>query len=170
MKIKNSENNTNLKIEELTELIISMHKKISDNENFSTDFMLTEKSVDKSFKQIWARLIKEFNLHIYKEEKILFPYLINLPKVERKEIPFEEPYFSNVKKPIEIMKLDHQQLKEYIAQPRDIINKFSFEIQKNEFTQKLQNIFEQIENVIYIEDEVLFPKAMELERKLLKNI
>lgn len=155
-----------MEIDSFTNTLIDLHKKLVDPENYNMfqNFFQSEKEV----LEIVERLFKDLKHHIYKEEKILFPYLINLSKTKRKEIPFEKPYFETVKNPVEIMKSDHEQinesikhLNEYIENEVSILDKDSDEIQK------IKKFIGYVEKVIYLENEILFPNAINIENKFL---
>lgn len=155
-----------MEIDAFINTLIDLHKKLVDQENYS---ML--KKYFQSEKMIFDtvdRLFKNLKLHIYKEEKILFPYLINLSKAKRNEIPFERPYFDTVKKPVEIMNADHEQINENIKCLNEFIEKeVSNSDKESESFQRIKNFIEDVEKVIYLENEILFPSAITLENKFL---
>lgn len=159
-----------LEIDDFTERLFQLHQLLLDEKRFSIDLIIEKISDDKSVKTTADRLIKELKHHIYKEENILFPYLINLSKSSRNEIPFEQPYFESVKNPIEILKSDHELLKECIDKMKKFVSE-SEDMSKHKisFLEKLKNFLEDVERVIYLEDEILFPRAIQIEKSLLKK-
>ncbi len=155
-----------MEIDSFTNTLIDLHKKLVDPENYSMfqDYFQSEKEV----LEIVDRLFKDLKHHIYKEEKILFPYLINLSKTKRKEIPFEKPYFETVKNPVEIMKADHEQINENIKRLNEFIeNEVSILEKETENIKKIKNFIGYVEKVIYLENKILFPNAITLENKFL---
>ncbi len=159
-----------LEIDELTEKLILLHQSLTDEKRFPIDSFPKKFSDNKLFKTTAEKLIKELKHHIYKEEHILFPYLINLSKFFRKEIPFERPYFHSVRNAVEIMKSDHEminvcinKLKVYITDQEDKSKS------NNSFFEKMKIFLEDVERVIYLENEILFNRAIELEKSLLKE-
>ncbi len=170
MKVSKSDEIRNLDLDELTNRITELHNKIVNDEDFTEEFFRKNFTQEKTLTQIWERLVKDFNLHIYKEENILFPYLINLAKSLRNEIPFEQPYFLNVKSPIEIMKSDHEIIVEMIDELKNFLNNFTAEEKKEKKPlSKFESILAEIEEVVYLETEILFPKAIDAERLLLNH-
>lgn len=153
----------------LTYKIIQLHQHLIDVEIYN--FIQKHLGTDKKFCEVFERLLKELKLHIYKEEKILFPYLINLSKTKRNEIPFEKPYFETVKNPVEIMKSDHEQIIENIKSLKKFLIDENSEINKDsKCLQKIKNFIEYVEKVVYLENEILFPTSISLENKILTSL
>lgn len=158
-----------MEIDSFTNTLINLHKKLVDPENYYMfhNFFQSEKEV----LEIVDRLFKDLKHHIYKEEKILFPYLINLSKTKRNEIPFEKPYFETVKNPVEIMKADHEQINEIIKRLNELIeNKVSNSNKESDNIQKIKNFINYVEKVIYLENKILFPNSITLENKILTSL
>lgn len=155
-----------MEMDSFTNTLIDLHKKLVDPENYNM-FQNSFQS-EKEVLEIVDRLFKDLKHHIYKEEKILFPYLINLSKTKRKEIPFEKPYFETVRNPVEIMKTDHEQINEDIKTLKELIeNEISILDKDSDSFQKIKNFIDDVEKVIYLENEILFPNAITLENKFL---
>lgn len=155
-----------LEIDSFAITLIDLHKKLLDQENY--DMLKKYFQSEKMILDTVDRLFKNLKHHIYKEEKILFPYLINLSKTKRKEIPFEKPYFETVKNPVEIMKSDHEQINENIKRLNEYIeNEVSISDKESDDFKKIKNFIGCVEKVIYLENEILFPNAINLENKFL---
>lgn len=111
----------------------------------------------------------ELTLHMKKEELVLFPYIRKMSKVENTGI-LEEPRFGTVKNPIEMMMHEHttegdrfreiERLSNNYTPPLDACNtyKVTFALLK-EFEQDLHLH-------IHLENNILFPKSIELEKSL----
>ncbi|MEP0861315.1 MAG: hypothetical protein HRF52_07730 [Ignavibacterium sp.] len=156
-------------IDVLTEELIRFHKSLIDEKTFFGDLWNEESFPDKSLWENLKRLFKELKLHIYKEEKILFPYLINLSKAFRKEIPFERPYFESVNNPIEIMKSDHELIFENLNQIKMSISGRNFNSnEERQILKKLKEFVDEVESIVYLENKILFPRAIQIEKSLLK--
>jgi regulator of cell morphogenesis and NO signaling len=158
-----------MELDSLTLKLIQLHQHLTDVETYN--FIQKHFGSDKKFSEVVERLFKDLKLHIYKEEKILFPYLINLSKTKRNEIPFEKPYFETVKNPVEIMKSDHEQIIENIKSLKEFITVENSEISRaNECFRKIKNFIEYAEKVIYLENEILFPNSISLENQILLSL
>lgn len=170
LKISNIDELKKLTIDNLTEKLIELHKSLIDERRLSGDLLTEIFADDKLVKSTADRLIKELKHHIYKEEQILFPYLINLSKSFRKEIPFEKPYFNTVKNPIEILKSEHELISDSVYKLKQVIIRVQADSKhKNPLSEKLKDFLEDVEKVIYLENRILFPRALEIEKSLLKQ-
>ncbi|AFH48570.1 Hypothetical protein IALB_0858 [Ignavibacterium album JCM 16511] len=157
-------------IDVITEDIIKMHTELLTDKNFNVESLLNKVETEKTVHELLDKVIKNLKHHIYKEEKILFPYLVNLAKAVREEIPFEKPYFETVINPIKIMESDHEQIKEGIEQLQKILNDEPNPTKINSSVkEKIKNLIEYINKVIYLENKILFPKALSLENKILTS-
>jgi len=122
--------------------------------------------VEDSFNQAAANLLQ----HMQKEEMILFPWVkqMLLNKVSKTEIPEAHP--GSVQSPISVMKQEHEAegdrfeqlslLTNNYAIPEDACNSYAYAFQKlKEFEQDLHRH-------IHLENNILFPEAIKLEREL----
>jgi len=158
-----------MELDSLTLKLIQLHQHLTDVETYN--FIHKHFGFDKNFSEVVERLFKDLKHHIYKEEKILFPYLINLSKTERNEIPFEKPYFETVKNPVEIMKSDHEQIIGNIKTIKELITEKNSKInQTPESFRKIKNFIEYVEKVVYLENEILFPNSISLENQILMSL
>ncbi len=123
--------------------------------------------------EIFSSLSKELNQHLMKEEQILFPYIKNLVNVKNNKSKFELPYFSTVANPIKMMEAEHisagdemneiRELSKNYQIPQDACNTFKV------FYNELKEFEEDLHKHVYLENNILFPKSIELENKLLKE-
>lgn len=158
-------------IDAITEEIIKMHTELLTDKNFNVESLLTKLETEKTVQELLDKVIKNLKHHIYKEEKILFPYLVNLAKAVSKEIPFEKPYFETVSNPINIMESDHEQIEEGIEQLQKILNdELNLTRINSSVKEKINNLIVYIRKVIYLENKILFPKAISLEKKFLASL
>jgi regulator of cell morphogenesis and NO signaling len=156
-----------METDSLTYSLIELHKKICDSEIKS--FLQTEFSSDKKIVETLERLMKDLRHHIYKEEKILFPYLINLSRTQRREIPYEKPFFETVENPVQILKSEHELIAESLNEiKKQIENLDQSSGSKNSVMKKLNKFLELVESVLYLENQILFPLAIETERSIRK--
>lgn len=152
-----------------TDKIIQLHQQLIDAETYN--FIQRNFGFDKKISEVIDKLFKDLKLHIYKEEKILFPYLINLSKTMRNEIPYERPFFETVKNPVEIMKSDHEQIIENINSLKAFLTEKKSEIDPaSECFRKIKNFIENVGKVVYLENEILFPNSISLENKILLSL
>lgn len=112
----------------------------------------------------------ELAMHMKKEELILFPAIKKLVGAKENHTPVEKPHFGTVKNPIQMMMSEHEiegdryrkieTLSNGYTPPQDACNTFRV-------TYALLNEFEQDLHLhIHLENNILFPKAIELEKEL----
>ncbi len=119
----------------------------------------------------FGKVYKELKQHMMKEEQILFPFVKQLAAAKRNGRKTEAPYFGTVKNPIRMMEAEHQSagdemyeirtLTEDYAIPDDACNTYSVTMQE------LKDFEEDLHKHIYLENYILFPKAVDLEQELL---
>ena len=111
--------------------------------------------------------------HMQKEEQILFPYIKHLKEIETSNKTLVPPMFGTIKNPITMMEQEHEDAGtafETIRNLSDDLNPPNDACKTYQITYKLLNEFE--ENLhfhIHLENNILFPKAISLEEKLLEK-
>ena len=112
----------------------------------------------------------ELAMHMKKEELILFPYIRKMAKAKQEGTTLEKPNFGSIQNPIDMMMDEHttegdrfrkiEILSNNYTAPEDACNtyKVTFALLK-EFEQDLHLH-------IHLENNILFPNAIELEKKL----
>jgi len=122
--------------------------------------------IDRLFQEV----AKELSGHMKKEELILFPYIKQLSKAEKEETTPPTPHFGTVENPIHMMEGEHEevgtifkeiaQLSNNYTPPEGACNTFKALYDKlNEFEQDLHKH-------IHLENNILHPKSIKLEKKL----
>ncbi len=118
-------------------------------------------------------LIKEVDVelttHMKKEELILFPYVKQLVKAKREGVKPNFPEFVTVHNPIKMMENEHEfsgeifktiaRLSNQYTAPSDACNTFKA------FFEKLEEFEQDLHQHIHLENNILFPKAIELEKE-----
>jgi regulator of cell morphogenesis and NO signaling len=123
--------------------------------------------------EIFSTLGKELSQHLMKEEQILFPYIKNLVNIKNNNSKYEPPYFSSVENPIRMMEAEHtaaademyeiRNLSKNYLIPSDACNTFKV------FYKELKEFEEDLHKHVYLENNILFPKSIELEKELLNK-
>ena len=115
----------------------------------------------------------ELTKHMQKEEIILFPYIKKMIQVKSKGEVLQSPNFGNVSNPIETMMQEHENEGERFEKISAISNNYTIPpdacttyqaafIQLKEFENDLHKH-------IFLENSILFPKAINLEKDLSKQ-
>ncbi len=119
------------------------------------------------------QLKNDFEIHMQKEEKLLFPYIKKMNNVFNDKAEYEIPPFGSVLNLIKVFE------KEHITADRSliIIKKMFRNSEKDIKDYSIKKILSEYLNEfitdfhfhIHLENNVLFPKAVSLEKKLKKN-
>lgn len=114
---------------------------------------------------------QELSMHMHKEEMILFPYIRNLVQARREGRQVAPPPFGTIAHPIAMMEDEHLAAGGGMEELRELSNQFtppeeacmSYKV----FYFKLNEFQDDLHQHIHLENNILFPKAKELERELL---
>lgn len=119
---------------------------------------------------LFEQLVQELDTHFMREEKVVFPFIKALIQAKRTGI-FEalnsQPSLTD---PIRIMEADHEAAGDILAEmqklsknympPADACSSYQF------LYKKLKDLDEDLHQHIHLENNVLFPKALKLDREL----
>ena len=119
----------------------------------------------------FAGVAQEFRQHLIKEEDILFPYIKQLVQVNSRHAKAEAPFFGTVKNPIKSMMAEHENAGDEFYEIRNLSSSYTPpEDACNTFIaayQELKDFEEDLHKHVHLENNILFPKAIELEKRLL---
>ncbi len=117
--------------------------------------------------QTFGALKAEIEAHMMKEEQILFPYLRALEISQNTGQAAPHACFDSVKAPILQMEAEHAGAKEALDAMRRITNNYFVEENgcpgRRALFDALQGLEADLRRHIQLEDEILFPKAIQLE-------
>ena len=119
----------------------------------------------------FQKSVTELASHMIREELILFPYIRKLVEAEQDNSKVLRPHFGSVRNPVEMMMQDHEiegerfkkiaELSNNYTPPEDACNTYRVSL-------ALLNEFEQDLHLhIHLENNILFPKAIALEKSLI---
>lgn len=111
----------------------------------------------------------ELTQHMQKEEVILFPFIRNMVKAKINQTVIPAPHFGTVENPIAMMKHEHQNEGERFEKISELSNNYtppSHACNTYRVTFSLLKEFEEnLHQHIHLENNILFPKAIELEKE-----
>ncbi len=112
----------------------------------------------------------ELTMHMKKEELVLFPWVRKMVKAQQQNEPLDRPHFGTVKNPIQMMMQEHDNEGERFRQIAAISNNYAppsdaCNTYRVAFS-LLQEFEDDLHRHIHLENNILFPKAEELEKKL----
>ena len=156
-------NNHHQYIHKMIPVISDLSQKISDEygEKFSEL---------KSIARIFAVVYKDLKQHMLKEEQILFPYIKQLVSLNIAGNKSEKPYFGMIDNPISMMESDHKNALDEYDNLKKLTNNFTTPEESNEplknFLKELRDFGKDLHIHIHLENNILFPKSIALERQM----
>lgn len=120
---------------------------------------------------LFTEVANELSAHMRKEELILFPYVKQMVKAEKEGVKAAPPHFGTVKNPIQMMENEHENAGDILKEIARLSNNYSPpEDACNTFRAlyaKLDEFEQDLHQHIHLENNILFPKAIQLEKKLM---
>ncbi|MEJ6980347.1 iron-sulfur cluster repair di-iron protein [Pedobacter sp. P351] len=120
--------------------------------------------------QIFSRVASDFTLHLMKEEKILFPFIKELVFASKNKTSISPAAFGSVDNPTQMMEMEHEQAGEDFAAIRAASNDYTLPADAcASYTilyKKLMEFEDDLFNHVHLENNILFPKAIQLEKEL----
>lgn len=118
--------------------------------------------------KLFTEVSKEMIMHMQKEEQVLFPYIGALERAVRTREPVEPPFFQTVMHPIHTMMKEHDAAGVLIKQIRELTS--AYIVPANACTsfkalyEALREFEADLHQHVHLENNVLFPRAVEMER------
>lgn len=107
--------------------------------------------------------------HMQKEELILFPYVKQQVEAQKKGVEIAAPHFGTVNNPINVMEQEHEIAGDIFKEIARLTNNYTPpEGACNTFRalySKLEEFEQDLHQHVHLENNILFPKAIELEKK-----
>jgi len=115
----------------------------------------------------------ELASHMKKEENILFPYIKSLLQTEIAKEPLNSPSFGSINNPITMMEMEHEAVGDIFKEIARLTNNYTPpEDACNTFRAlyaKLDEFEQDLHQHIHLENNILHPKAKQLEQTLMNN-
>ncbi|MGV3509416.1 MAG: iron-sulfur cluster repair di-iron protein [Sphingobacteriaceae bacterium] len=120
--------------------------------------------------QLFSRVASDLSLHLVKEERILFPFIKQLAEASKNNTPIAPASFGTVNNPTQMMEMEHEQAGEDMEAIREATDNYTLPGDAcTSYTilfKKLQEFENDLFNHVHLENNILFPKAIKLEKKL----
>jgi regulator of cell morphogenesis and NO signaling len=114
-----------------------------------------------------ARLDEELSQHLAKEEAILFPYIVQLERAVATQSAVPHGCFGTVANPIAMMTQEHEAAGELLAEIRRLSHNFVTPADAcptyHAFYDGLKDFEHDLHQHIHLENNILFPRAIDLE-------
>ena len=119
-------------------------------------------------KDLFAAVCDDLEPHMLKEEMVLFPYIRDLEYRLSNGLTVPFAAFGTVRHPISMMGVEHEEVGELLAKMRSITNDYALpDGACPSFTalyHRLEAFERDIHQHIHLENNLLFPRSVELER------
>ncbi|MGQ9634040.1 MAG: hemerythrin domain-containing protein [Bryobacteraceae bacterium] len=111
----------------------------------------------------------EIESHVWKEEMVLFPLIRSLEEAEATGKPAPPSHCGSVRNPIRVMEQEHAEATKALDDLRKHTTNYTDAAAAGisaAMVQELSRLDEDLRRHIQLEDEILFPRAIELEARL----
>lgn len=123
--------------------------------------------------RIFEMVHDELSSHLMKEEKMLFPVIFQLTELEKANSRMEVSPFGSIQNPINVMEREHVEAGEGFYKIRELSKNYNppedacttYRV----LYQELNEFENDLHTHIHLENNILFPQAVELEKKLMNN-
>jgi regulator of cell morphogenesis and NO signaling len=121
----------------------------------------------------WSALSADLEPHLGKEEEVLFPYILAMEQCRDGQGGVPEACFGTVMNPIRAMAVEHHELGDILKKMHRITGGYRVPADGcpslEELYQGLATLETDLIRHIYLENNILFPKSLELEQVLLDS-
>ena len=120
--------------------------------------------------ELFQQLCADLKPHMFKEEQVLFPYIVAVvhAKTQGQPVPFAT--FGTMKNPIGMMMMEHDTAGDILRQLRALTSDYKVPsdgcISYQSLYQALEGFEKDLHQHIHLENNVLFPQAVEMEKSL----
>ncbi len=124
----------------------------------------------KNLYSLFGQLTQELDTHFMREEKVLFPFIKALENVKRTGDRNLLNDLPSLTEPVRMMEVDHEAAGEILVEMRKLTNDYTLPADACNSYQFLYKKLEELETDlhqhIHLENNILFPKALKLEKEL----
>ena len=122
-------------------------------------------------RSLFQTLGAELEPHMVKEELVLFPYVISIEAARANNHSVSTPPFRTVANPVRMMMLEHEGAGYLLKQMRQITSDYSLPadacVSYQTLYQALDAFEKDLHQHIHLENNILFPRALEMETEVM---
>ena len=119
-------------------------------------------------REVFNGLAGELTTHLMKEEMVLFPYIVRMEEAVVAKEPVLPPPFGSVRNPVAMMMHEHDGAGSALRDMREISNGYAAPLDAcvsfRTLYQALAALEADLHQHIHLENNVVFPRAIEMER------
>lgn len=124
--------------------------------------------------KIFEEICNDLGPHMMKEEMVLFPYIGELELNLAKQIAGQRPHFGSVVNPVSMMNIEHEAVGSLLLRMRLVANDYRAPADACPsfiaLYSRLADLERDLHQHIHLENNVLFPKAIAMEEKVLMQL
>jgi regulator of cell morphogenesis and NO signaling len=117
--------------------------------------------------QLFSAIGRELSTHLLKEEQVLFPYIENLEDARLSGDPAPAAFFATVKRPVAMMVAEHEDAGALLSRMRELSSGFTTPAGACPTFlaayRGLEEFERDLHQHIHLENNILFPRAIEME-------
>jgi regulator of cell morphogenesis and NO signaling len=121
-------------------------------------------------KELFQSLCNDLEPHMMKEEMVLFPYIQKLEYSYINHMATAYPAFGTVRHPVGMMTVEHEEVGDILSRMRAVTSDYKLpDGACPSFTalyHRLADLEQDLHQHIHLENNVLFPRAIDLEQKV----
>lgn len=118
--------------------------------------------------RLFAGLSQELTMHMMKEEQVLFPYVVRMEEAVLERRSIIPPMFGTVQNPVQMMMHEHDSAGQALHEMRELSGGYTPPTDACVSFQTLYRTLDEFERDlhqhIHLENNILFPRAVEMER------
>jgi regulator of cell morphogenesis and NO signaling len=119
-------------------------------------------------REVFSGLAEELTTHLMKEEMVLFPYILRMEEAVVAKEPVLPPPFGTVRNPVTMMRNEHDEAGSALRNMREVANGYAAPpdacVSFQTLYQALAAFEADLHQHIHLENNVLFPRAIEMEQ------
>ncbi|HEY0355464.1 MAG TPA: iron-sulfur cluster repair di-iron protein, partial [Flavisolibacter sp.] len=123
-----------------------------------------------SIRQLVEEIYEEMSGHMLKEENVLFPFIKQLVNAKNNGQPKPTAGFGTVENPIHMMEHEHEAVGRNLEKIRSLSRNYTLPADAcasyNLFFKMMEEFEADLFTHIHLENNILFPKALQLEKEL----
>jgi regulator of cell morphogenesis and NO signaling len=123
---------------------------------------------------LFQQVCADLKPHMFKEEQILFPYVLEMERSVLENSPAPFAPFGTVKNPVRMMMLEHDTVGDLLRELRALSSNYVVPadscISYQTLYQAMETFEQDLHQHIHLENNILFPRAVELESSLSPNV
>jgi regulator of cell morphogenesis and NO signaling len=120
---------------------------------------------------VFSELCQTLDAHNKREEEVIFPYIKQVVAAYRRKEPYGSLFVRTLRKPLSSIEQEHHTISDLLSELKALTNNYTFSDNACTNHQVLYHKLRAFHNDLvqhkHLENNILFPKAMEIEKELL---